>query len=564
LAREDIFATLKGLRSPIPLDDAVNQWWLGTRTEAQAKQELSWHGYGQPGDWERVTSVVSPFNPSTAVDMWFKGKLPYIDLLNHLGAAGYNKPEWRDGFIDAQRMIPSPERIVNFAVREVWDPVTVARLGYDEEFPEPLRYWLAKQGGDWGEPVPMVAGGAPVQVTWPVAYWRAHWQTMSPGQAYDAAHRLRPDRIGRYQGIVPGVQPFLPSDVDRFLKIADYPPTVRKWLAALAYRPIDLRVIRQGYTLGVLPRIDAQAYLQDIGYHPQDTPVQLDTWDAQARDKLGASVRNFVNGTALAVIREILAGYEEGIIDRATALQRMNQVATHPVEWSRRLDLIDSIRLRRSVREYLRALKAEYLRGGMSAAELETRLAASGIPPAGQSYYANSWAAQLTLRRRMLSTAQLLKALQDGIIDEPTATARLANLGWVAGDILIQVAGVQQRINSAQQKALAQQGKARAAAAKALAAAAKQASQARAQAIRLLRQTYPKSEMKRWLKEGIVGPKWVAAMLARQQYPPDYIQAFIEDAEYVKPTKPAKAAQGGKAPPPAGGTTPNAPGPTGP
>jgi hypothetical protein len=518
----------------------------------QAVRQLGWYNDA----WVKAQEQVTPMpNLYTLMRDSFLGVIDdatygrYVTALGHTDHATLARVE------SSFYQIPSGPELVQLAVRDAWNQDVVRRWGYDAEFPEELLYWMRAQGWDWGRTFTDRNGRVVPSVHWPQLFWRAHWAVISPGQAYQAYRRLRPDRIARYRADFPGLTPFTSGDLATVLRVHDYPPAARDWLAALQSQPLRMGTIRTAYNLGVRDRAWATEQLRDIGYLPDDAAVALDTIDAQQVARENAWIDRLVITTARDTAREIVAGYDDGFVPRDDAMQRLDALSIPTPTADRMLSLADSRRLRADLRAALAVLRREYLGGALSDGEVVLALRGYRVSDTAAARYLARWQGLRSLERRTASTGQILQWVRDGMMTAPAALLRLGNLGWAGGDALIQVNDALHKLEAHEATVAQHQAKQAQASAKQLQASIKAGQAAVKAAQAQLRRLTPLATIKKWLTatpDPIVSESWAVLRLEAMGYDrPDIDRYFAEWRE-----ESAAKAAGGKA---KGGSPPTVP-----
>lgn len=458
----------------------------------------------------------------------YRGGLSMIELEQRMQAAGYTSARERNTVLLANRPLPSPADLVRFAVREVWDEDARRRFGYDLEFPEPFRRWMQWFGLDWGQEMQGAGGQRFPSVPWPLAYWVAHWQVMSPQQGYRAVHLLRPDRIHRYQQIAPGVTPFTTADLSTLLKVSDYPPPVRNWLQAIAFQPLRLTDIRSSLVNGIRDRQWAVDQLLDRGYVREDAETVADLW--QSTDTI--AVRQAANAEQKAITRQIItelrAAYRMGGLSAQTVSSRLAGMGWSSPQIQRLLALEDARSARQRLEMFLRQLRRSYLSGALSDQEAVASLQAAKISAPAIQHYIRLWQSELGIERRSLSTAQIVQAVASGMLAPQVAAIRLARLGWTEPDSALLLQEAATKLTRAQAQAARQAANTAARQAANLQAAQSQAKQAALAAQRQLRQIYPLGTLKHQFCLGIRKGPTISALLVSQGYTPDSIAALLK------------------------------------
>ncbi len=362
-----------------------------------------------------------------------------------LNQMGFRDAQTRVWLGELRHLIPGYSDLVTMAVRDVWDPPTVQRLRYDEEFPAAFQHWMERAGMGGSAAIPDAAGQPGQPVTWAQLYWRSHWTNISPTQAYEMVQRLRPGRVQRYwqAGFQPQAYTF--DDMRTQLKVNDYPPAVRDRLAAIAYRNPRLVDIDRFLDLGEIDEQEAEQYHLDLGYAPVD---------AARRTRFIA--RNMRLKRTKAIIGDLraklLSSYKAGTLSRGWTARGIYQLAIlGRVEEQQFLQLPDA-------QQEAVALANPYVRNALDAADLEVQSALAkravtklrgrflhGQIRAGQATtlllqlgiarprvldYIRAWQVEIQGALPLLATQKIQTMAREGILPLRTADEYLRNLGW--------------------------------------------------------------------------------------------------------------------------------------
>lgn len=419
--------------------------------EEYVRNGLKWHHFKDPVDQDAILFTPNPLPLQMLLDAINRGYVPREEAVRQLNALGFGGIDDQDKILDLGKFIPGPSDLIRFAVREVWDDDVVRRFGYDQEFPERFRLWMGKQGYDYhiGSVFPDLLDDAS-QIPWSQAYWRAHWTMPSPGQSYEMFHRLRDTNIAALQDDIPGVREFTLEDVERILKIQDYPPEIRKQLAAIAYRPLTRVDVRRMHRLGILDFNETISSYQDLGYNTRDAE-RMARFTAETNQK----TRNRQDQVRLRT--SIRCAYEVGILTRGEAAvalfplgeetdesQRIFREAEGELKeryaerrpWIRvALSSVD-LKIRcGEAQDSLKILRKAYGIGMIDAATLASRLAAVGIQPDRIARYVRQWTMQRGLGRRQATASQLQSWFRDGVLSADELERRLGNLDYSPADV---------------------------------------------------------------------------------------------------------------------------------
>jgi len=241
--------------------------------------------------FEAIKTANTPvLDASTLMTLYNRGVMPLERFLAEVQRMGF--PQYDAVNLEKlTHIIPGVNDLISMAVREAWNEEVVKRFEYDAERPDEAAGWAKKQGLD---------------PEWFTRYWRAHWQLISPSQAFEMLHRLRPGHTKN---------PFTADDLNLLLKTADYPVFFRERLAEISYNPYTRVDVRRMYKLGVLNETDVYNSYRDIGYddaHAKkmtEFTIKYET----ATDKTKIEVaRDLTQGT-------IVSAYQKKIIDRGKA-----------------------------------------------------------------------------------------------------------------------------------------------------------------------------------------------------------------------------------------------------
>lgn len=554
---------VKSTENPIPLEMAITLWKLGIITDGRIDEILNHYGYNN-GESKRLLKTIFPtYAPSFAYQQFLMGKLPEPDFVQQLKLAGIGSNEQQqafrgfsiplspietilagfrgvysgeqvdnrlraNGIRDASDIaaikatlspIPGPSDLVRFALREVWDSRVVERFGYDNEFPNQFQYWMEKQGFKTSEPGFTFNGETFDPLSWAKAYWRAHWQSLSAGQAYTGLHRARGNPNDPATWRIPGQRPFTIEDVRTILKINDYPAPLRDLLANLSYNVLTRVDIRRLQETAQITVPEAVEYYKDRGYVDRDASLLANFTANAARRKR--------NQQQLARIEKVLQkGYRLGVIGKdkyATSLYQSNPpVGVDPLVYNQlpeaqqiaialqddyvtnNIALTDEELAGTITIESLKAIRASYLSWKINEQQTADYLRRIGILEQRVLDYVNRWTIQRITKGRTASVSQVIKWYTEGIIPKAEAAERIRLMGYGQNDAIAMLAQADRSIALAIAKAnekIASTQKQKAAAAKAAINAAK--TETKQASSRLSRLGTP-TKLVAWSKQGLI------------------------------------------------------------
>lgn len=207
---------------------------------------------------------------------FWRGSYSDADLTQYLKRMGYNEKDTQ-AIKTLTENLPPLTDLIHMLVRDAFNNQASAQYGYDEDFPQEINEFFAKQGysSDWAK-----------------RYWRSHWNLPSPTQGYEMLHR----------GLINE------SDLDTLLRISDYPPFWRDKLRNISfnlYTRVDVRRLLQA---GMLSESDAFNAYKEMGYN-----------DDKARKLTDFAVLGISQEERDLTKTDVLNLYEEGLIDRGEA-----------------------------------------------------------------------------------------------------------------------------------------------------------------------------------------------------------------------------------------------------
>jgi hypothetical protein len=218
------------------------------------------------------------------VDWYLRDKSREDKFTQYLGKMNFSNQEMNI-IREVINVIPPLNDIITMSVREVFNPGKRALLGLDKGFPDEVAKWAEKKG---------------LSRQWALNYWAAHWQPVSPQQAFEMYHR----------GLIN-------KEVLRdLLEIADYPPSMIDNLIAIAYNPLTRVDIRRMFKQGNMTYDQMTKAHQDIGLSPENARFLSDFVVGSITDdddKYTASVRT-------RVFNAVEKAFEDGTISRDEAI----------------------------------------------------------------------------------------------------------------------------------------------------------------------------------------------------------------------------------------------------
>lgn len=206
----------------------------------EGEEQATYSGLNAQRYQQLVDLAGSPPGLETTLQLLNRGKLTEEEARKAILESRL-KPKYTEAALSLREVIPPVQDVIQFAVKDAYDPEAVARFTLLEQLPEEAYETLQKLGlsHDWFE-----------------KYWASHWRLPSPEQVFEMLWRAPETNLTE-------------ADVDKYLKTQDYPPFWRDKLKAIAYKVLTRVDIRRMYKVGVLDKEGVKRAYQDMGVSPR-------------------------------------------------------------------------------------------------------------------------------------------------------------------------------------------------------------------------------------------------------------------------------------------------------
>lgn len=361
--------------------------------------------------------------------------------------------------------VPPPQDLIRFVVREVFDDELRRQLQLDSDIKDDSPYWQwASASGLREVEIPDGKGGF-LKRNFAKDYWAAHWQHVSPTQAYEMYHRLRPGRLGRLPAELRDVKPFLLEDLRRLLRVQDFAPGWRDRLAAISFRTVGRLDARRIYRAGIVDRAELTEMFKDFGYGPDDAEklAGYEEWSLQNAitiPQLTGMLRRRIITADQYRERIVRRGYT---LDDAGRMQQLTERVPTVQQWTRWVrkglaapaDAVEAIEnagfsranAERYVREAQRARQLAVsgprvsrvleamLHGVVGEAEARRLLARLGLPDDEIQAAVSDELLRERIARVRKAQARVRRQYLTGAVNRPAAEAALDALGMARGEV---------------------------------------------------------------------------------------------------------------------------------
>jgi len=475
-----------------------------------------------------------------------QGAYPSPDQLNEMILRGFIDKDlytalmqmngyYDDGLIRAfyslREQIPVVQDLIRFAVREAFDLATIQKFGYADEIPTNVEPFVAMQGlsGQTGGTKPASTGldGKPDPerpATWFDMYWFSHWELPSLTQGYEMLHRLyvftphgpSPDMTADTQ--------FDEQDMDTLLKAQDIPTYWRDRLKAISYLPLTRVDVRRMFKLGILGEDAVYHAYRAIGYNDENAEHLLRFTIADAS--------SLTDETKLEVQKgKICTFYKQGILDREKARELLAAIKVSPIGTETFLDACDLDMSADHIKAMEANIKEAFMLGGFNADGLRTALMNLGISLPVVNNKVEEWEFERIVNRKEPS-AQLMKGwYKDGLLTDDELTARMQNLNYESIYITNTLIQADRELSAARFKSQEKVQRETAAQAKVVRLQAEQAARAQQRTyqeqIKGLLASSTETNLKTWLKRGIITPQQAGYRLRLKGWPMEDISRWM-------------------------------------
>lgn len=272
--------------------------------------------------------------------------------------------------------LPNIQDLIRMLVRDSFNDGAASTYGYDEDFPEEINQFFAKQG---------------YNPDWAKRYWRAHWNLPSPNQAYEMLHR----------GLIST------GDLETLLRISDYPKFWRDKLRDISfnlYTRVDVRRLLQA---GMLNAEEAFKAYKEMGYDEQ-----------KARKLTDFAVHGISQDERDLTKSDVLNLYEEGLIDQGTARDNLVKMGYDSEEADSIIKLSD-VNIAKAMRtDLINYTKEKYIASKIDDNTARSELSQIGLKQQSVDRYIMNWQRATEVQSAIPSIADVKRWFINDLIDE--------------------------------------------------------------------------------------------------------------------------------------------------
>lgn len=332
------------------------------------------------------------YDEGTIRSLYFRGALTDDEVYNRMRELHYTDKRTEE-IIKSWSVLPGPQDVIRYAVREAFSDQQSADLGLDERYPGELT--------EWGKKI-----GMPEQV---LKYeWRSHWELMPLNMAFDALHR----------GLLTD------DDITNLLIAHDYSPRWHEALKGIAYNIVTRVDARRLYEKGIWDDAKLLAWYKKAGYTDDD-----------AHDMTAWSKLEYGQQDKEASLGTILDGYQNGIIPRSDAERLIKSLGYTDDRVAWLLNLSDYKDAADSRRQIISGVKKLYVDGQIDQLEVRQRLGLEGVDAQYIEALLLNWNAEIVTNEKIPTKGDVDRFFRSKIYDESQYKEALKKIGYNETDI---------------------------------------------------------------------------------------------------------------------------------
>lgn len=346
------------------------------------------------------------------VVLYRRGKITKDELITHAQRSGFYVAEI-EHLLSVTEYFPSPQDLIQFAVRDVYTPETVDAYKLLEDIPQ--KY--VEEAKKTGLPKEQAEN-----------YWAAHWQLPSPTQVFEMLHRrvLKPD------GKV-----FTEEDVSTYLKIADYSPQWRTMLQQISYHPLTRTDARRMYSLGVINRGKLKSTFLDEGYNEENAELLTQFTIVHDDPETTGMTRG-----------NLMSSYVEGAITFEDLKKMLPEIGIFGVALTYWLNIAQYDKTQAEVKKIITRAYNAFLAGSSDLDVLRTQLLNKNLPASYVDSILTDMIEEKVSQRKVPSLETIIKWLESQTIDERTFQVKMRQLNYSDEDIILYLTTVRQKVDT--------------------------------------------------------------------------------------------------------------------
>jgi len=326
--------------------------------------------------------------PQLVIARW-RGVIEEEEYYDKANKQGINKVIM-DNIEKTMRYYPNPQDFIRFAVRETFDSSTVAKYGYDDDYPGDIDSEVAQAGMD---------------KKWMRHFWRAHWELPSVSQAYEMLHRGEIDN----------------DTLMELLRIKDIPSYWREKLVNISFEPYTRVDVRRMYKIGVLDMDGVMRSYKDLGYD-----------DEKASKLTDFTIQYSLEEPKTIAESKIKESYMRGKINAKDTFEMVKDLGYDVESATFIISLWDDDKNEEELNTDINNIKLDYLYTDMSEQELTEKVNRLGLPSTSNESIIRDILNSKRSMMQLPTKSDATRWFNAKIIDESTYRKLLTQLGYAS------------------------------------------------------------------------------------------------------------------------------------
>ena len=373
-------------------EDALVFRRRGMLTRGDFNGIMERHGYNEKRAEELYAATGRLVDAGELITLYRRGELEEDRFNVLMRETGFEGRE-RELLLRATLFYPSPQDLIIWQAKEVFEPDSVAKYGLDDELELVQRDAFYKAGMD------------DEQIR---NYWIAHWQHPGWTVVREMLHRTD----------------LTEEDVYEWFRLVEIPPYWREKYTKIMYSPYTRVDVRRMYGVGILDYEEVVTAYRELGYE-----------EDKARN-----LADFAVSTTLPTERDLTRtqiekGFEENILDRDTATLLLQDMGYDELE-ADFIILLKEIAINDDIEKHqLDTLTDLFVLGAITQVQLIGELDNLDIQAAYRDTLVAKAIRLKTAKVKMPTRADLQTFRLQGIIDDDDFRVGMGEIGYRPSDI---------------------------------------------------------------------------------------------------------------------------------
>lgn len=291
--------------------------------------------------------------------------------------------------------LPSVSDLISMAVREVFSPEIAEAFGQFDEIPPAYLEWTGKQG---------------LTEEWARNYWAAHWTLPSARMGFEMLHRGVIDK----------------DKLENLMVALDIMPGWREDVLAISFRRPTRVDIRRFFAIGVIDEDQVRQAYKELGYEPEvvEWQTQFVLRSVAAANEPDTAAERDLTKT------DILRLYSDGIFERLQAAAFLADLGYSEPEYTALLDRVDIDLLLERQKLDIQVIVNRVKSGDMDLETAQQRLEDMGLTEMQRDRAISEVVRNAQDRDRLPTKKELFTWLESGAISAEAAMLTLQEMGY--------------------------------------------------------------------------------------------------------------------------------------